>query len=433
MKIIIAHKYWYHRDGSTTHVADLANMLLERGHEVIPFGMKSARLGEGFSEGLKKLILRYESFFVSEIDFHLLRSMTRKFYAWLRTIYSLEARRQFEKLIACERPDIVHIHNIYHHISPSILDVCVLEKIPVIQTVHDYKLICPNYKLFANGAIDEGCLGGRYFHDAINRSVHGSLVLGIAAGLEMTIHRIWGLTRKPISLFITPSRFVREKLIGDGINAKQIKMMPHFVKLCDKPQMAKEDYLLCVGRLSEEKGFQIAIEALRFLPYRLMIAGSGPFEKELRALALRIGVNGRLEIIGFADQKKIQELMVRAICTLVPSIWHEPFGYVIPESFLALTPVIGSDSGAISELLAPISRQLIVPSGDAQALARAVKALMDQPEKCKQLAQSGREYFLRENSIEHYYDSLIGIYRAAINSDSFMVNRTRTRLLTERL
>lgn len=410
MKILIAHKYWYHRDGSTTHVADLADMLLDRGHEVIPFGMKSARLGEGVSDELKKLIMCYEEFFVSEIDFHAQKNVLQKVCAWMRTVYSLEAKRQFEKLITCERPDIVHIHNIYHHISPSILNVCTREKIPVIQTVHDYKLICPNYKLFANGAIDEGCLGGRYFHDAINRSVHGSFVLGIAAGLEMTIHRVGGLTRKSISTFIVPSACVREKLISDGITASRIKVLPHFVRPYVAPIAVKEDYLLCVGRLSEEKGFQVAIEALRFLPHRLVIAGSGPFEKELRVLAKRLGVCDRVAFFGFTDQKKIRDLMARAVCTLVPSLWHEPFGYVMPESFLALTPVIGSDSGAISELLAPISQELIVPAGDAHALARAVTALMDQSEKCKQLAQKGRNYFLQKNSVEHYYDSLMSIY-----------------------
>lgn len=414
MKILIAHKYWYHRDGSTTHIADLADMLLDRGHEVIPFGMKSARLGEGFSEELKKLIMHYEPFFVSEVDFHAPRSIARKFSVWLRTIYSLEAKRQFEKLITHEHPDIVHIHNIYHHISPSILDVCAREKIPVIQTIHDYKLICPNYQLFANGTIDEGCLGGRYFHDVFNRSVHGSLTLGIAAALEMTVHRIWGLIRKPISTFIVPSVCVREKLIADGIDASQIEVLQHFVKPYVAPIAVKEDYLLCVGRLSEEKGFQIAIEALRFLSHSLVIAGSGPFEKELRALTMRMGVNSRVEMVGIVDQKKIQELMARAVCTLVPSLWHEPFGYVIPESFLALTPVVGSDCGAIPELLTPISRELVVPSGDPQALARAVTALLDQPEKSRQLAQNGREYFLRENSAEHYYDSLIRIYNDVI-------------------
>lgn len=328
-------------------------------------------------------------------------------------VYSLEAKKKFAALVEQERPDIVHIHNIYHHISPSILDVCKEKNIPVVQTVHDYKLVCPNYKLFANGHIDEGCLKGNYFHDAFNRSIKESIISGIADALEMSIHRMFGLYRNRISRWIVPSKTVAEKLIQGGFPKEKISVMPHFLNSANESvaQNEKKDIIVCVGRLSEEKGFDVAIRAMKSIKdVSLIIAGEGPARKVLEELATKIGVAERIRFIGMRTREETLRLMSSARLTLVPSLWHEPFGYVILESLISGTLVIGSNSGAIPELLQPISKKLLVPSGDPEMLAKRVREFLNDGALTASLVAKGKEFVRSHFDKEKYYQELIALY-----------------------
>ena len=441
MKVVIAHKYFYPRDGVTTHVFDLIDLLESHGHTVIPFAMKHPDANFQFPISnfqCKELYEKYQQFFVSYIDFNNLQGIRKKIKAFFRMLYSFEAKKKFKKLILHERPDIVHIHNIYHHLSPSILDVCKDFKIPVVHTVHDYKLICPNYKLFARGKVDEGCIKGNYFHDAWTGSIKCSVVSGIADALEMIIHRAFGLYRNRINRWIVPSRIVAQKLIEGGLPKKSITVINHFISEKDLPDsrsstlnLAIEDprsssersalvksdrtdnrkYLLCVGRLSEEKGFDVAIKAMEHLPDCIVnIVGDGPARALLEQLAANLGLGDRVRFAGYRSREEVIRLMAFAHLTLVPSLWHEPFGYVVLESLAVGTPVIGSDRGALPELLKPISDDLIVPAGDSQALAARIEHLLADTSRLPNLSIKGRNNVHAHYSPEGYYTSLMDAY-----------------------
>ncbi len=408
MKIIIAHKYWYPRDGSTTHVFDLAKLLTDHGHTVIPFAMSSPN----------NVYSPFAEFFVSEKNFFSPKGLLQKIRLFFAMVYSFEAKKKFHALVTKERPDIVHIHNIYHHISPSILDVCERMNIPIVQTVHDYKLVCSNYKLFANGATDEGCLKGNYFHDAWNRSVKGSVLGGLACAIEMSIHRAFGFYTKGVRRFIVPSKCVEEKLVQGGYAKERISVIPHFVfeKVAPERVSASYDieYVLCVGRLSEEKGFDIAIQAMKDLLLPLIIAGEGPARAVLEKQAATLGIADRVHFVGFQSRESIRKLMASATAVLIPSLWHEPFCYVVSESFLAHTLPIGSDIGALKELLGGVSDRLLVPPGNPVALAGRISELLGDKVARERLIERGIKIYQERCAPETYYDSLMNVYRSAI-------------------
>ena len=420
MKVVIAHKYFYPRDGVTTHVFDLIDLLESHGHTVIPFAMKHPDANFQFPISnfqCKELYEKYQQFFVSYIDFNNLQGIRKKIKAFFRMLYSFEAKKKFKKLILHERPDIVHIHNIYHHLSPSILDVCKDFKIPVVHTVHDYKLICPNYKLFARGKVDEGCIKGNYFHDAWTGSIKCSVASGIADALEMTIHRAFGFYRNRINRWIVQSRIVAQKLIEGGFPKERIAVVPHFFSGKDFELDSRlqgndtQDSILSAGRLSEEKGFDIAIRAMQYVQdANLVIVGDGPARASLEQLAANLGLGDRVRFAGYRSREEVIRLMAFAHLTLVPSLWHEPFGYVVLESLAVGTPVIGSDRGALPELLKPISDDLIVPVGDSQALAARIEHLLADTSRLHDLSIRGHNHVQAHYSPDGYYTSLMDAY-----------------------
>lgn len=407
MKVVVVHKYFYPRDGVTTHIFDLIELLASHGHTVIPFAMKHP----------KNVYSPYSDFFVSEKDFATPKSFLEKVRLFGHMVYSFEAKKKFKKLLLQEQPDIVHIHNIYHHISPSILDACREMNISVVQTVHDYKLVCPNYTLFANGKIDEGCLQGNYFHDAWNGSIKGSVISGIADALEMTIHRMFGLYNNRVHRWIAPSEIVAQKLIAGGFPKEKTTVINHFVSVKNNAAIAKQKYLLCTGRLSEEKGFDVAIRAMKYIrDFSLVIVGEGPARPSLECLAQSIGIADRVVFTGFLPREEVMRRMASATMTLVPSLWHEPFGYIIPESFLNGTLVVGSDVGAIPELLRPISDKLLVTPGDPEMLGMCIRELLADENLMVDLIQKGKDYFQTHFTPESYYSALTNVYTSVLTN-----------------
>lgn len=409
MKIIIAHKYWYFRDGSTTHVFDLAELLASHGHTVIPFAMQHP----------DNAPTPYAKFFVTQKNFATPKNFFEKIMLFGHMVYSLEAKKKFAALVEQERPDIVHIHNIYHHISPSILDVCKKKNIPVVQTVHDYKLVCPNYKLFAAGRIDEGCLKGNYFHDAFNQSIKGSIISGIADALEMSIHRMLGLYRNRIARWIVPSNIVAEKLIEGGFPKEKISVMPHFLNsaIGSIVRIDKKDIVVCAGRLSEEKGFDVAIRAMKSLnSVSLVIAGQGPMCASLERIAKECSVQDRVTFAGMLSRQETLELMASARLTIVPSLWHEPFGYTALESLAVGTPVVASRIGALSDVIGSGSDKFLVSSGDPDLLAQKINELLSDKDTLSHIGDKGREYALKSFQLEDYYAGIMQEYMHAVHA-----------------
>ncbi len=368
MRILQVNKFHYPRGGADKYYLDLGSALEQSGHEVAYFSMRHP----------KNKPCNYEKYFVSRISFNE-GGLRDKLLAPGRMIYSLEAKRKFKKLISDFKPEIIHIHNIYHQISPSILDVARKNKIPVVMHLHDYKLICPNYQLFAHGQICEDCKPNHYFACVKKRCFKNSFFKSALAALEMTIHHRWlKIYYRSINTFIAPSAFMKAKVVEFGWLADNIKVIlnPFSSALKDVAGEAPtSDYLLYFGRLSPEKGLKTLVEAAALTKSEIKFAGSGSEESNLRVLAE--SKNVKAEFLGFKEGRELKEIILGAKAIVLPSIWYENMPLSLLEALSLGKPVIASEIGGMPEMITNGKNGWLFKSGDAQDLAAKIKLLAE--------------------------------------------------------
>lgn len=367
MRIILANKFNHLKGGADKYFLDLADILAGAGMEVAKFSMASP----------ENLADRHERYFVSQVDFNK-GNLFQKLKAAGRLLYSFEAARKFERLVADFKPDLVHIHNIYHQISPSILPVAKRHGLPVIMHLHDYKLLCPNYRMFNRQGICEKCKGGKFYHCALDRCLKDSFSKSLLGSLEMYLqHKILKIWDRNIDLYIAPSEFMRAKAIEWGVEPGKIAVLPYFIKTGEfRPGGHGDDYLLFFGRLSPEKGIDTLIEAVEKLPeVKLKIVGSGP---EFQVLKERIGSSGlksRVELLGPKYGEELKGLVRNSLAVVVPSRWYEVSGIVNLEAAALGRPIIASDIGGIGEIVKDGINGLLFKPGDSEDLARKIGLL----------------------------------------------------------
>jgi len=405
MRIIVAHKFYYRHAGAERYVFDVSELLEKHGHEVIPFAM----------EHPKNLPSKYSEYFVRYVEMGWPQGLLNLPRIVSRMVYSWEAKWRFAQLVAATKPDLVFIHNIYHQISPSILDVCRTEGLPVVQMVHDYNPVCPNYKLFANGQITERCKDGKFYRD-IDTSSLARFCLSLGEVSAMYVHAWMGIYKKNIDFWVCPSRFTKEKLIEFGLPRSQVVELPYCLELpkAIKAPRTKEEYLLCFGRLSDEKGFDVAIRAMEHLPgLVLKIAGSGPMEEELQSLTESLGLSGRVEFLGLQSPDEVKRLIAGARLVVMPSIWYEVFPYSITESFAQGTIVIGSNMGAVEDMVGSIDKRLLFQAGNPEDLAKTALFWLDKPKMAEKVGQQGKIHFTSLMNPEKHYEALLKLFKRA--------------------
>jgi glycosyltransferase involved in cell wall biosynthesis len=313
-------------------------------------------------------------------------------------------------------PDVVHLFNIYHHISPSILPVIAQRDIPIVHTLDDYKLICPNYLLYTEGRPCTRCWGGRYFQAAKHRCLHGSLAWSLLAAVEMTLHKAWRVYERHVAAFIAPSAFVRVQAETFGVPPEQLAHIPYFVVGGDFPVSEGDGgYFAYVGRLSPEKGLPTLLRAMRQVPKaRLWIVGEGQMQPALRRMAEEWGLSN-VRFCGHLSGAALNQALAESRFTVMPSEWYEVFGQSILESFAVGKPVVAARIGAIPELLDEGVDGLLFTPGDEDELAARVRCLWDQPQQAQQMGLNGRRKALRRYDAGSHYPQLLSLYQRAVN------------------
>ncbi|MDD2680872.1 MAG: glycosyltransferase family 4 protein [Patescibacteria group bacterium] len=341
MKILQVNKFHYPRGGADIYYLDLSENLRKLGHEVANFSMQHPL----------NLPSKWSKYFVSRVSFN--ENIWK--YIWKipgRLLYSLEAKRKFAAIIADFKPDIIHCHNIYHQLSPSILSAAKKAKIPVIIHLHDYALICPNHSLFTNNQICERCLSGNYWHCVNNKCVKNSRLASLLAAIELYLHnKIFNIYQKNTDIFISPSEFLKNLFISNKWPQNKFRVVANSFRqnLTSSKSGIKEDYFLYFGRLSQEKGVDLAIKALDLAPnLKLKIVGRGPAEDALKIMAKD---NKNIEFIGWQDGAVLGDLISKAKAVLIPSRWLENFPLNALESISLGTPVIASNIGGLPEII----------------------------------------------------------------------------------
>lgn len=291
-----------------------------------------------------------------------------------KTVWNRESHDQLLALMRAEQPAIVHVHNTLPLISPAVYDAAREAGVPVVQTLHNYRLLCPNALFLREGSPCEKCLGKAFAWPGV---VHGCYrdsrpTTAAVAGM-VAAHRARGTWTKKVDRYIALTEFARAKLIQGGLPADKITVKPHFVDPDPGPGTGEGGYALYAGRLSEEKGIETLIEAwTRHRPgLRLKVIGDGPLLPLVES-AREAGV----EAIGRQPLDEVIRLMQGAAVVVIPSICYETFGRTAIEAYAAGTPVIVSDGGAVAELVRPGETGFLFPTGNADALAGTLTSFL---------------------------------------------------------
>ena len=402
--------FHFRRGGDSTYMLNLSGLLRENGHEVVHFAMKHP----------KNLPSPHSGYFSSEIDFPSLLesgSLASACRVLTKSIYNGEARKKIARLADETKPDIAHFHNIHGHLTTSIIEPLRKRGIPIVWTCHDFRLACPNTSFLSRGEVCERCLPARYWHAPLQRCKKGSFPASVVAMLSSYWDRMTGVPRR-VDRFITPSRFLRSKLIEGRIDGDKIKAIPNFTDFEIQADAEEGDYFIYTGRLLHEKGIDILIRAAGSLEgARLLLVGEGPVEEELKEEAEKYG-NGRVEFTGFLSGEDFERTVAGARFIVLPSRWYENLPFSIMEAMAAGKPVVATDIGGIPEMVDDGETGLLFPIGDEDALRGCLARMNSDPGLRREMGQKGREKAERLYGRDRHYESIMGVYDAVLAARS---------------
>lgn len=412
MNILMVDKFYFIKGGAERYLFELKEVLEAHGHRVIPFSMKHPR----------NFPTPYSEYFVDHIDFNP-TSRKDKLFTGIRSIgrilYSTQARRRLRRLIRATRPDVAHLHMIDHQISPSILSVLKKEGIPVVQTIHTYKHVCPSYRLYnmEKGVICERCLKGSYYRAFFEKCHKDSFLSTSLLVLEMYVHRWLMLYQKYLDLYLVPSRFMGQKLVEGGIDPQKVRHLLYTVRVEDYPPRFDSDgYFLYYGRLSEEKGLLTLMKAMEGVSEsRLRIAGEGPYRPALEAYAGERGLD-RVEFVGALGGDALKAMVTGAQFVVVPSEWYENSPLVIYESFSMGKPVVGARIGGISELIEHGVDGFLFEAGNVQELRKRINHLVKHTKECSKMGRAARRKAEKEFDFHSHYPRIMEIYSTLVEN-----------------
>lgn len=404
IKILVANKFYWHKGGAETVFFNTAALLEAKGHTTIPFSMKSDR----------NLTTTYSEYFVDEVDYTAVGGLKDKLKLAGRIVYNRQARLNIDRLIEKEQPDIAHMHNIHHQISPSVLYALRSHWIPTVMTLHDYKLMCPAYAFLTEGKVCEKCRGHRYYNAVLNRCSKGSLIGSSVSCAETYLHRLAGAYTNNVDRFIAPSRFLKTKMEQYGYDGRKIAYLPNFISVERyKPVYGGERKFVYVGRLSGEKGLYTLLEAVAGTDIQLEIIGDGP---ERQGVSERIE-REKLENVsmkGYLAEEALSDAVSQALAVVVPSECYENCPMAVLEAFALGKPVIGAKIGGIPELIEEGRDGLLFEPRNEVELREAMLRLLGDPLHAKEMGKRSREKVELRFGPERYYEQLIGIYESIL-------------------
>ena len=399
-RLLSVNNYHYRRGGAEVVFLEQNRLLAEIGWDVVPFAMRHP----------DNLPSPWSDHFVEEIEFGRDYGPLRTLRSAANIVYSRQARARLRALIAAAPPDVAHVHNIYHHLSPSFLPVLKTAGVPIVMTVHDLKLACPAYTMLSHGSLCERCRGGRIHNVALHRCVKGSTALSGLVLIETALHRMLGLYRRTVDRFVAPSRFYIDKLCEWGWPRERFVHIPNFVD-ADRLAFGREagEGFLYAGRLSPEKGLETLVRAGARSGQSVTLVGTGPMEVRLRALAAETGADVRF--LGYRTGADLHAAMRGARAVVMPSTWYENAPISLMEAYALGRPVIGARIGGIPELVREDETGATCPAGDVDALAGQMRRFADLPDaRLRSMGAAGRAWVETEFSPDAYRTRLLDLY-----------------------
>jgi len=334
----------------------------------------------------------------------------------LQLFYNFSAKKRLSNMLQAIHVDVAHAHNIYGGLTTSVLDLLSNKRIPILMTLHDYKLICPNYKLMRGGGICEDCKIGK-FHMAIQNRCHKeSLAASAIYACETFFNQRFKKYRKNIRFFIAPSLFMKTKFIEFDWPETQIEYVPNFLDISEfEPKFTPGNYFLYLGRLSSEKGITTLFNAfmkIKSTNVRLLIVGDGPMRNQLVDIAK---ADSRIHFTGYLSGTILRNTTRNARAVIVPSEWYENAPISILEALAFGKPVIGSRIGGIPEMIDDGVNGHLFEAGNVDDLNEKLKIMLSMPsKKIMEMGRASRRKVENEYNAELHYERLMNAYHRAL-------------------
>jgi glycosyltransferase involved in cell wall biosynthesis len=391
MKIIMVHNTYREAGGEDVVFENEKRLLQRNGHIVIPFVRSNLEL--------------YDTDFLDRIAIA------------TQMIWSSKTRHEFAAILDAECPDIVHVHNTFMAISPSIYSGCSERNIPVVQTLHNFRLLCPSGNFFRDGIICKECVDQSLLRSVLHGCYRNSRGATAGVALMVAFHRALGTWRASVTRFITLTEFAKEEFLAAGFSSDKLVVKPNFVDPDPCERQGAGEYAVFVGRLAEDKGLRDLLNAWKKLPtrYPLHIVGEGVERTALEAAA-REGQLSGVTFRGRLSREAVIETVKGARFIIVPSKWYEGFPMCIVESFACGTPVLCSRLGGMTEIVEDHVTGLHFNSGDAEDLARKVEWAWNHPLELTKMGRAARRKYEKDYTAEKNYSLLMEIYEQALST-----------------
>lgn len=366
MRILSINNYHYVRGGAEKVFLEQNKRLRRSGAEVAEFCMRHDSNQPS----------AWERFFVSNLEFNAEDRAIARLGKAGRLLWNIESRKNIDKLIRHFSPTLAHIHNIYHHISFSILPVLKKHGLPVVMTLHDLKLLCPSYTMYRDGQVCHKCATGSYLNAVRFSCVKESRLGSLVAATDNFIADTLGVVDRHVDAYVVPSQFYRDLFSRYGIAQRKLFYIPNFTELHNHSSASVlSNRFLYFGRLSREKGVHVLIKAAGFAGVKLAIAGSGPEEPHLRQLATEAGVD--CDFLGHITGSSLLDAIQRCRAVVVPSIWYENAPLTVLEALKNGKAVIASRIGGIPEILSEGKSGFLFEPYDFKNLGMLMQKLND--------------------------------------------------------
>jgi glycosyltransferase involved in cell wall biosynthesis len=392
MRVLVVHNQYTERGGEDLAVESEEQLLTTRGHSVLPYGRNNADI---------------EQF-----------TIVQKAVLPGTTVWSNKSLDEVRQLALAHQPDVAHFHNTFPLISPSAYSACRSAGVPVVQTLHNFRLLCPAATFFRDGKPCECCMGksipwpgARYACYRGSRTATGTVAAMVA------VHRFLGTWTDTVDVYIALSNFARDKFIAGGLPAAKIAVKPNFVQPDPGADRDVSDFALFVGRLSQEKGLRTLLAAWKQVGNKipLLVAGDGPLRPELEVLVQRQGLVG-VRFLGHLDRQTVFAILKRARFLVVPSECYENFPMTVVEAYACATPTIAAGIGALQEIITDQRTGIHFVSGNAEDLACKTEWAWTHPREMEEIGQAGHAEFVTKYTADSNYRTLMDIYKRAVES-----------------
>ncbi len=406
MRVLHVNKFLYRRGGAEGYLFDVAGRQQRAGDEVAYFGVEHPENNPG---------LTYAADFPSRVELEPPPpGPVRRAAAAGRMLWSSSARAGLRRVLTAFRPDVVHLHNVYHQLSPSVVAAARDVGVPCVMTVHDYKLACPSYQMLDHGRPCDACVTGGPLQAARRGCKDGSRSASTLLAVESWLHRRLG-AYDGVGALLAPSRFLADVLRRAGVYPQRLRVLRHPVDV-DRiaVKAAPGGGVVFAGRLAPEKGVDTLIEAAALLPdgLRVDVAGDGPARAALEDLARRVAP-GRVRFHGRLPKDALHDLIRASAVAAVPSRWYENQPLAVLEAFGCGVPVVGTDLGGLPELIEPGVDGRVVPADDPAALAAALADVAGDPQRALAMGRAGRAKAVRDFAPADHLAGLRAAYAAA--------------------